>query len=72
MFHHHPHELVMDILSQIAKERGKPIEKIKHLLLIKSSQPINLRFWEILDAKSPNHGYTYVGCCGGCGLLDLC
>jgi hypothetical protein len=72
MVHHHPHELVMDILSKIAKERGKPLEKIKHLLLIKASQPINLRFWEILDAKLPEHTYTYVGCCGECGSLDLC
>jgi hypothetical protein len=71
MLHHHPHTLVMDILSQIAKEKRKPLEKIKYLLLIKSSQPINLRFWEILDAKIPHHAYTYVGCCGGCGLLDL-
>jgi hypothetical protein len=73
MFHRqHPDELVTNILSQIARERGKPLDKMKYLLLIKKSQPINLRFWQILDAMIPGHTYTYVGCCRECGSLDLC
>lgn len=73
MFHRqHPDELVTNILSQIARERDKPLDKMKYLLLIKKSQPINLRFWQILDAMIPGHTYTYVGCCGECGSLDLC
>jgi hypothetical protein len=72
MLHGHPHKLVTAILSQIADERDKSLEKMKYLLLVKKSKPINLRFWEILDAMIPEHTYTYVGCCGECGSLDLC
>lgn len=72
MFNHqHPEELVIEILSQIANENGKTLERIKRLLLIKQNQAINRRFWQILDAKLPHHTYTYVGCCPGCGSLDL-
>ena len=71
MFHHHPHELVTEILSQIAKENDKPLEKIKCSLLINENRSINHRFWEILDKKRPHHMFTYVGCCAECGSLDL-
>jgi hypothetical protein len=41
MLHRHLDQLVTDILSQIAKERGKLLDKIKYLLLIRASKPIN-------------------------------
>lgn len=72
MSHQHPHELVSDILAQIALENGKTVERIKRLLLIKQNQSINRRFWQILDEKLPDHSFTYVGCCAQCGSLDLC
>ena len=65
-------ELVTHILSQLAKENKKSLEKIKRLLLIQQNAAINRRFWEILDKTLPEHTYSYVGCCAECGSLELC
>jgi len=64
-------ELITCILSQIAIESNKSLEQIKRLLLIKQKPAINQRFWEILDELLPGHTYSYVGCCAGCGSLEL-
>lgn len=71
MHHKDQNELVTAILLQIAHEKQKTLERIKRLLLIKQNAAINRRFWEILDAKLPNHSYQYVGCCNECGNLAL-
>jgi len=68
----HHNALVVEILSQVAAEKNKTLERIKRLLLIHNNNAINCRFWEILDAKLPDHGFTYVGCCAKCGFLELC
>jgi hypothetical protein len=69
---HSEHELIIDILSQIAQERHKSLERIKRLLLIKQNSAINRRFWQILDAQLPDHSFTHVGCCAECGSFELC
>jgi hypothetical protein len=69
--HQHPHKLVIEILTQIATEKHKSLARIKRLLFIKENPPVIQRFWQILDEKLPHHTFTYVGCCGECGSLDL-
>jgi len=64
-------ELITTILSQIAQEKNKSLERIKRLLLIKQNQAINRRFWEILDDLLPGHPFSYVGCCAECGSFEL-
>jgi hypothetical protein len=64
--------LVIEILLQIAKEKRKSLERIKHLLLIDGNLCIHHRFWKILDHRLPNHSFEYVGCCPDCGSLELC
>lgn len=71
MFHCDQNDLVVDVLSQIAQETHKSLERIKRLLLIKQNQAINRRFWEIIDNLLPDHPYQYVGCCGECGAFEL-
>jgi hypothetical protein len=63
--------LIVDILLQIANENNKSLAKIKDALLIKQNQKINYRFWEILDIRFPDHGFSCVGCCAECGSLEL-
>ena len=63
--------LIMEILSEIAQKKRKPIEHIKRLLLINLNPAINQQFGDILDKKSPHHGYEYVGCCAECGSFEL-
>lgn len=68
----HPEsELIIDILSQIAKEKRKRLWRIKRLLWIKKDPVINDRFWEILDETLPDHGFNYLGCCDECGSWEL-
>ena len=64
-------ELITQILTQIAQESRKTLARIKRLLLIKQNAAINRRFWQILDEILPGHPYSYVGCCGDCGALEL-
>jgi hypothetical protein len=71
VYDHDEHDLILNIFSQIAKEKNKSLEQIKRLLLIKQKPDLNRRFWEILDAKLPNHGFEYVGCCAECGGFEL-
>jgi hypothetical protein len=73
IYHDHldTEELVVEILHKIASEKKASIEKIKKMLLINQNQGINRRFWQVLDAKKPGHGYNYVGCCATCGSLEL-
>ncbi len=68
---HEEHDLIANILSKIAKEKNKSPEQIKRLLFNKRKPELNYRFWEILDAKLPNHGFEYVGCCAECGAFEL-
>jgi len=63
--------LIINVLSKIAQEKNKPLEKIKRLLLIQQNKGINHRFWQILDTLLPNHQYQYVGCCEKSGLFEL-
>jgi hypothetical protein len=68
----HPESgLIIDILSQIAKERRKRLWRIKRLLWIKKDPVINGQFWEILDETLPGHGFTYLGRCAECGSWEL-
>lgn len=69
--HDEQDDIVINILSQIANESNKSLERIKRLLLIKRNKAVNRRFWQILDKKIPGHHYSYVGCCGECGSLEL-
>ncbi len=50
---HDTHYLVTEILSQLAEEKKKSIDKMMRLLLIVENQGVILRFWEILDDRSP-------------------
>jgi hypothetical protein len=68
---HEHHELIMDILSHLADEKGKSVERIKRLLLIKQNAAVNRQFWQIVDDLLPGHPYQYVGCCGHCGAFEL-
>jgi len=72
---HYPHfeqnELIIDILLQIANEKRKSLEDVKHLLLIEENKSINARFWELLDEILPIHSFSYVGCCAECGNFEL-
>lgn len=63
--------LIIDILSEIAQARGKPLERIKKLLLISQNPAINRKFWQLLEERLPFNNYQYVGCCKDCGLLEL-
>jgi len=65
-------ELIIEILSRIAQEKRKSLERIKRLLLIEQNNAVNRQFWEILDKQLPNHSFEYVGCCAECGSLELC
>lgn len=65
------HHLVTGVLSQLAEEKKKPIERITRLLLIVENQGIIRRFWEILEDKLPEHTFEYVGCCHDCGSFEL-
>ena len=68
----HPEsKLIIDILSQIAKERRKWLWRVERLLWIKKDPVINARFWEILDEILPDHGFTYIGRCDECGWWEL-
>lgn len=46
--HHHveQNDLIVDIFLQIANEKNKSLEHVKHLLLIEEDTSINYRFWE--------------------------
>jgi hypothetical protein len=70
-FHLDQNELIIDVLSQIAIESNKTLERIKRLLLIKRNAAINRRFWQIIDELLPGHPYNYVGCCAECGSFEL-
>lgn len=63
--------LIIEILSQMAQEKRKPLDRIKRLLLIDHNQAVIHRFWALLDKKLPNHTFEYVGCCAACGLFEL-
>ena len=65
------HELITDILMQIACEKNKSPERIKRLLLIQQNATVIRRFWEILDLRLPHHSFNYVGCCANCGSMEL-
>jgi hypothetical protein len=56
---------------QISKEERKPIDRIKHLLIINQKANINQRFWQLLDEHWQGHGFEYVGCCARCGSFEL-
>ncbi len=43
--------LIIEILSEIAQKKKRPLERIKHLLLINQNPGVNRQFWEILDKK---------------------
>ncbi len=65
------HQMVNKILSQIAKEKSKSLERIKKLLLIQQNNAVIHRFWKILDTQWPQHSFQYVGCCPVCGFFEL-
>lgn len=68
---HDTHDLVTEILLQIANEKRKPLERVKRLLLIVQNRGVIQRFWAILDSKLPGHTFEYVGCCADCGSFEL-
>jgi hypothetical protein len=71
-FHTDHQPLIIAILSRIAQEKNKSLERIKQLLLIQQNSAINHRFWEILDEELPHHAFSYVGCCADCGSFEIC
>lgn len=64
-------QIVIKILTQIAAEENKPFTKIKKLFVVKCNAYITRRFWEILATEIPNHQYTDVYHCPGCGNFEL-
>jgi hypothetical protein len=70
-FHINQQDLIFEIMTKLAKENNKSIERIKRLLLIKQNNAIIRRFWEILDEIMPRHNYNYFGCCAECGSMEL-
>lgn len=70
-FHCDQDELITEVLSQIANESHKSVERVKRLLLIKQNPVFIQRFWGILDNLLPGHRYQYFGCCGECGTFEL-
>lgn len=71
-FHIEQQELITQILSQIAQEDNKSLERIQRLLLVKKNKAIIRRFWQILDQLLPGHAFTYIGRCAECGSFELC
>jgi hypothetical protein len=65
------HELIIEILSKMAKEKNKSLEKIKKLLLIKQNGAVIRRFWDLIDERIPGHPFQYFGCCAECGCFEL-
>jgi hypothetical protein len=65
------HQIVNKVLSQIAQEKAKSLERIKRLLLIERNNAVIRRFWQLLDAQLPQHSFQYVGCCPVCGFFEL-
>jgi hypothetical protein len=65
------HQMVNKILSQIAQEKSKSLERIKKLLLIQQNNAVIHRFWQILDTQWPQHAFQYIGCCPICGFFEL-
>jgi len=71
-FHYSQQELFTKVLSQIAKENNKSLDRIQRLLLIKKNNAIIQRFWQILDDLFPEHPFTYIDRCAECATFELC
>lgn len=68
---HDNQDIVADIINQIAKQKSKSVDRVKHLLLCKKNGAIIKQFWAILDQQIPGHGYEFLGPCLHCGTLEL-
>jgi hypothetical protein len=69
--HSTTNKIVRNILRRIARETKQPFPEVKKLFAIKHDIPITMRFWELLNELHPQHGFTEVSCCPGCGKFDL-
>ena len=49
MHNHCQETLIIEILSEIAQKKKRPIDRIKRLLLINKNPVVNRLFWEIID-----------------------
>ena len=68
---HHKHKMVRSTLLKIAKEQNQSFAAVKQLFVYNCDPEITTRFWQLLKIKYPNHNYTDVYHCPGCGKFDL-
>ena len=69
--HSTTNKIVCNILQLIAKETKHSLPEVKILFAINNDLPITYRFWELLNATHPQHGFTEVSFCPDCGKFDL-
>lgn len=69
--HLEQNQLVMEVLSQLAKENNKSLARINRLLHVKQNAALLRRFWEILEDRLPGHPYSSVTRCTECGTFEL-
>lgn len=68
---HSTHKMARKTILKIAKKKNKDFANIKKMFVIECDPEITQLFWEILQADYPNHTYTDVYHCPGCGKFDL-
>ena len=68
---HKQHKMVRSTLLKIAREQDKDFATIKRMFTRDCDHDVTIRFWELLKQNYPNHGYTDVYHCPGCGKFDL-
>jgi len=69
--HSTTNKIVRNILRCIAQETKQPFSEIKKRFVIEGDIPITTRFWELLNETHPQHSFTEVSFCEGCGKFDL-
>lgn len=74
MMHKHSkthNKIVRYVLKRIANQHQMLYPAIKKRFVAGCDIEISLRFWELLKKDYPNHSFTEVSCCPGCGKFDL-
>jgi len=64
-------KMVRHVLKCIANQHQILYPAIKTKFVVECDIKISLRFWELLREDYPNHFFTEVSCCPGCGKFDL-
>ncbi len=71
MDHQQQHQFTNAILAKISEESGKPISRIKKLIVIKQNQGVMRRFWELVYEQHPDHPNFEMSYCPGCDAISL-